>query len=92
MKFRHLNIEKQVQKVPKKVVWCTRCAMSNQRPRIVFDKDGICSGCKYNDYKNFSIDWNKREKELLKLLDKHRSKDGRWDVVVPSSGGKDLVM
>ena len=63
--------------------------MSNQRPRIVFDKDGICSGCKYNDYKNFSIDWNKREKELLKLLDKHRSKDGRWDVVVPSSGGKD---
>ena len=89
MKFKHLNIEKQVSKVPKKVLWCKRCAMSNQRPRIIFDKEGICSGCRYNDYKNHSINWKKREEELLKLLEKHRSKNGKWDVVVPSSGGKD---
>ena len=89
MKFKHLNIEKQISKVPKEVLWCKKCAMSNQRPRIIFDKSGVCSGCQYNDYKNFSIDWKKREDELLQLLDKHRSKNGKWDVVVPSSGGKD---
>lgn len=89
MRFKHLNIERQVSKIPKKVLWCKRCAMSNQRPRIAFNKKGICSGCEYNDYKNYSIDWKKREIELLKLLDKYRSRNGSWDVVVPSSGGKD---
>ena len=89
MRFKHLNIEKQINQVPKKIIWCKRCAMSNQRPRIIFDENGVCSGCHFNDYKNYSINWSKREEELLKLLDKHRKKDGSWDVVVPSSGGKD---
>ena len=63
--------------------------MSNQRPRITFDSEGVCGGCRNNElYKN-KIDWDKREEELKKLLDQHRSKDGKWDVVVPSSGGKD---
>ena len=38
------------------------------------------------------IDWKKREKELIKLLDKHRSKDGSWDCIVPSSHGKDSAL
>ena len=29
------------------------------------------------------INWEDREKELNDLLDKHRRKDGYWDVVVP---------
>ena len=35
------------------------------------------------------IDWEKRDQELLELLDQYRRKDGYWDVVIPSSGGKD---
>ena len=31
----------------------------------------------------------KEKKSLLKICDKHRSKDGNFDVIVPSSGGKD---
>jgi N-acetyl sugar amidotransferase len=31
----------------------------------------------------------RKERELVDLLDKHRSNDGLWDVIVPSSGGKD---
>ena len=27
--------------------------------------------------------------ELMDLLDRHRSKDGSYDVIVPGSGGKD---
>ena len=81
-------LEKQILKLPKNVLWCSKCVISNQRPRIVFDENRICSACKFNDYKN-SIDWNEREKQLLNLLNKYRSKNGNWDVIVPSSGGKD---
>lgn len=89
MKFKHANLEKQVTQLPKIVHWCKKCTISNQRPRIIFDKNGVCSGCNFADYKNYKINWAKREDELLKLLDKHRSKNGSWDVIVPSSGGKD---
>ena len=30
-----------------------------------------------------------RENDLKRLLDKYRSKDGSYDVIVPGSGGKD---
>jgi N-acetyl sugar amidotransferase len=89
MTFRRGNIEGQIQHIPKEVKWCKKCVVSNQRPRIIFDKDGVCSGCKNTEYKNNEIDWEQREKELVDLLDKHRSSDGSWDVIVPSSGGKD---
>jgi N-acetyl sugar amidotransferase len=89
MKFKHANLEKQVSQLPKIVQWCKKCTISNQRPRIIFDKNGVCSGCNFADYKNYKINWAKREDELFKLLDKHRSKNGSWDVIVPSSGGKD---
>lgn len=82
-------LDKQLAKLPKKVVYCKRCVVSNQRPRITIDKEGICSACRYQDEKDYKIDWQKREKMLVKLLDKHRSKDGSFDVIVPSSGGKD---
>ena len=88
MPFKRSNLEKQINFLPKEVKWCKKCLMSNQRPRINFDNEGVCSGCKNSNYKNL-IDWENREQELLRLLDKHRSKNGYWDVVVPSSGGKD---
>lgn len=72
-----------------KVVFCKRCVISNQRPRILFDDKGVCGPCVYAECKKKWIDWDEREKELEILCDKHRSKDGSWDVVVPGSGGKD---
>ena len=38
---------------------------------------------------NNQVDWKLREKDLVQLLDQHRRSDGQWDVIVPSSGGKD---
>ena len=35
------------------------------------------------------INYKKREKELLKLLNRHRGKHGEYDCIVPGSGGKD---
>ena len=73
----------------KKVVYCKKCVLSNQRPRTMFNEEGICAPCLYTEFKKTGIDWDKREKELENLCGKHRSKDGSWDVVVPGSGGKD---
>ena len=89
--------------LPEEVTFCKRCVMSNQRPAstsefkhtinskkttLAIDEDGICDACRTAEQKN-NIDWGKREEELLKLLDKHRSKDGSYDCLVPGSGGKD---
>ena len=88
--------------MPEDIIFCKRCIISNQRPisTIEFKSkntlnkkgidiavDSICSACKYTDIKN-KINWDDREIKLKKLLDKYRKKNG-YDVIVPSSGGKD---
>ncbi len=75
--------------LPSKVKFCKKCTISNQRPRIKFDENGICSACKFSIFKKTKIDWDLRKKELENLLSKHRKKDGSYDVIVPCSGGKD---
>lgn len=90
--------------LPAKVLFCKKCVISNQRPsssveflhRISEDKktigfgdDGICDACNYNTKKSKQIDWEKRETDLIQLLDQYRRSDGRYDVIVPGSGGKD---
>ena len=85
-------VKKNVQEkygLPDKVKFCKRCVVSNQRPRIVFDQEGVCSACRFAEHKKNVIQWSKRENELTQLCNKHRSKDGSYDVIVPGSGGKD---
>ena len=89
--------DKQLKDLPKVVKFCKKCVISNQRPRTDFDESGICNACKYAEKKfatleNEGVDWDARGKELEVLLDKHRSKDGSWDVIVPGSGGKDSAL
>jgi len=84
-----IKLDKQIEAQPKKVEYCAKCVVSNQRPRITFDKNGICSACAYAWKKHHEIDWEERDGELWTLADRHRSKDGGFDVIVPGSGGKD---
>lgn len=74
--------------LPAEVKFCKRCTISNQRPRITFDENGVCSACNFSDLKR-SFDWDQRESELVNLMDQHRRSDGSYDVIVPCSGGKD---
>jgi N-acetyl sugar amidotransferase len=87
--------------LPEKVIFCSKCVMSNQRPSSVIefmnidnekrginiDHNNICEACKYNEEKK-NIDWKKREIELEKVLSKYRKNSG-YDCIVPGSGGKD---
>jgi N-acetyl sugar amidotransferase len=86
---RSVAMDAQLRDQPPEVRFCRRCVISNQRPRIVFDGEGVCSACRFADYKREGIDWKAREARLVELLDGHRSGDGRYDVIVPASGGKD---
>lgn len=94
--------------LPSKVKFCKTCVLSNQKPvtipefthkkdrtnslSINLNKDGICDACSFHEQKYKTIDWKKRERELIKLLDKfRRKKNHEYDCVVPGSGGKDSV-
>ena len=76
-------------RLPQEVKFCTKCTVSNQRPRITFDEYGVCSACRFAELKRNQINWEQREIELIKLCDKHRKNNGEYDVIVPCSGGKD---
>ena len=80
---------KEMYGLPDVVRFCKKCTISNQRPRITFSDDGICSACTYAEYKRDKIDWKEREQELIDLCNRHRKNNGEYDVIVPCSGGKD---
>ncbi|MBT8495757.1 MAG: N-acetyl sugar amidotransferase [Deltaproteobacteria bacterium] len=83
------SLDKQFDELPKKVVFCKNCVVSNQRPRTKFNEDGICSACQWAYEKDHSVDWDHRGEELEELCDRYRSNDGSYNVIVPGSGGKD---
>lgn len=72
----------------KDVCWCSNCLTMSTRPRITFDERGWCNACVWTEKKK-TLQWDEREKELVNLLDKQRRSDGRFDCLVPVSGGKD---
>lgn len=98
------HVSNSMYSLPERVVFCTRCVMSNQRPASIpefrhvkdrrgakylhIDAEGVCDACRHAEHKE-SIDWARREQELLQLLDRHRSSNGSYDCLVPGSGGKD---
>lgn len=92
--------------LPSTVQFCRRCVVSNQRPSSVvefrskpgdpkptieFDAEGICSACRFMEKKENEIDWDARERELVMLCGRYRSRNGSHDCIVPGSGGKDSV-
>ena len=67
---------------------CIKCLMVSTRPRITFDKNGVCSAC-INFEERKKINWRLREKQLKTICNKIRKNNGDHDVVVPVGGGKD---
>lgn len=82
-------LDRQLLHLPSETIYCTRCVNSSQRPRLVFDQEGICDACRFSEHKHNGVNWEVRQEELAALLEKYRSRNGSFDVVVPASGGKD---
>ncbi len=69
--------------------YCKKCLYPDTKPQLVFNEEGICSACTNHLLKN-NIDWEKKNKQFLDILEKHRSNDGsNYDCIIPVSGGKD---
>lgn len=92
--------------LPRQIKFCKSCVISNQRPSssvefksdakqkkntIAFDENSICDACAVKKRKS-ETNWKEREEELRELCNKFRSKDGKYDCLVPGSGGKDSFM
>jgi N-acetyl sugar amidotransferase len=68
--------------------YCKKCVTPSTRPRITFDKRGICNACNWHNQKKL-INWNARWNELENICDQFRKTNGEWDCIIPCSGGKD---
>ena len=82
-------LDRQLENRPKNVFFCKSCVLSNQRPRLMFNKDGVCTACQFAYEKKNVINWADRQKQLRELCDTYRKTNGEYDVIVPCSGGKD---
>jgi hypothetical protein len=63
---------------------CSKCTLSEATPNIEFDSDGVCNYCSTHQ----KIEY-KGEEEFKAILDKHRSKDAKYDCIAAISGGRD---
>lgn len=70
--------------------YCKRCLYPENHPlRIIFDEEGVCSGCRVHEEKDM-LDWSERAKKLRKIFDDYRSHSRRnYDCIIPVSGAKD---
>lgn len=75
--------------------YCARCLYpENARPTIIFDDDGVCSGCRYHESrKQLEINWDDRRKIFEDILEEAKvmakKRGNSHDCIVPVSGGKD---
>ena len=69
--------------------YCKKCLYPDTKPQLVFNQEGVCSACTNHLLKN-NIDWERKNKQFIDILEKHRSNDGsNYDCIIPVSGGKD---
>ena len=69
---------------------CSRCLYTSQHPLgLVIDNEGVCSGCRIHEEKNF-LDWSLRWDDLNSLVSQYRVHNGStYDCIVPITGASD---
>ncbi|MFC1804291.1 N-acetyl sugar amidotransferase [Candidatus Omnitrophota bacterium] len=67
---------------------CNNCLMADTKPGLVLDGNGICQACIHAQMKK-KTDYKKRFRELRRLCDRYKRKDGYYDSIITVSGGKD---
>jgi len=70
--------------------YCKRCVYPENHPLgIVFDDEGVCSGCRVHEEKD-EINWIDKEEEFLRILKPYRNRTGSYyDCIIPVNGNSD---
>jgi N-acetyl sugar amidotransferase len=73
--------------------YCLRCCYpENTKPYILFDDEGVCSGCRTFEQRQ-KTDWDEKKQDLKQILEKYKEKaeknNAPFDCIIPVSGGKD---
>ncbi len=63
---------------------CRKCVLPESYPRISFDAQGVCNLCRAHRRQKL-----RSRKELERVLEKYRNKNGEPDCIVAFSGGRD---
>ena len=66
--------------------YCVNCLFPDTKPELSIDENGICDACRTGKYKN-EIDWVSKRKELKKIFEESKSTNGKYDCIIPVSGG-----
>jgi N-acetyl sugar amidotransferase len=75
--------------------YCARCCYpENTKPSIIFDDEGVCSGCRtFENRPQQNVDWKARQKKLQEILNEYKEKAKQlgspYDCILPVGGGKD---
>jgi N-acetyl sugar amidotransferase len=69
---------------------CKRCLYPSTHPLgLIFDDEGICSGCRIHEEKD-NLDWKARWDKLCTIVEPYRDQSGMsYDCIVPVSGSQD---
>tara|TARA_Y100001935_G_C17303658_1_gene510855 strand:- start:729 stop:2003 length:1275 start_codon:yes stop_codon:yes gene_type:complete len=70
--------------------YCKRCIYPENHPLgILFDNEGVCSGCRVHEEKD-EINWIEKEQEFEKILSLYRNKNNEYyDCIIPVNGNGD---
>ena len=72
--------------------FCTRCVYPEAAVSIVFDDEGVCSGCRVAEETRALADegfWEERRRAFERIAGEARRGGSNWDCIIPVSGGKD---
>ena len=75
--------------------YCKLCLYpENAKPTIIFDDQGVCSGCNYHlSRKDVDVDWDERKRMFEEIVGEAKEmaaqRGNSHDCIVPVSGGKD---
>lgn len=71
------------------VLECKRCLYTSDHPLgLIIDDEGICSGCRVHEEKD-TLNWAQRLKKLKKITNAYKTKEAKYDCIIPVSGAKD---
>src|SRR5665647_13153 len=71
---------------------CIHCVLSENFPKIEFDKDGLCNFCREELFHSTETDYIEEANDVISEMIKKEKGHSEYDAIVCYSGGKDSTL